>query len=205
MNIAEGWAEQLLSICYISSWEVYGKPKRLPLDESHELDPFNVYGVGKLMAENYLRVFCQFLGMPLTILRLSHIYGPGEWHNKALPNFIKNCIAGRPHKLFGGGKDLRQFVHACDVAYAIHLSLGRPTGGIFNIAGWECLNIRQILDLVQAFFGTNLPVEELPADRPPLDLSFDLTHARQELDYEPQITLEDGVRGEIEWFLSAEK
>jgi UDP-glucose 4-epimerase len=205
MNIVDGWAGQIASICYISSWEVYGNPKRLPLDETHELDPFNVYGVGKLMTEGYLRVSCQSLGIPLTILRLPHIYGPGEWHNKALPNFIKNCIAGRPHKLFGGGKDLRQFVHARDVAYAIRLSLGRSSEGIFNIAGRESLNVRQLLNLVQNLMGTRLPVEELPADRPPLDLSFDLTHARQGLGYEPQVSLEEGVRGEIEWFLSTEK
>ena len=205
MNIVDGCAGKIASICYISSWEVYGKPKRLPLDETHELEPFNVYGVGKLMTEGYLRVSCQSLGIPLTILRLSHIYGPGEWHNKALPNFIKNCIAGRPQKLFGGGKDLRQFVHARDVAYAIHLSLGRSNGGIFNIAGRESINVRQLLDLVQNLMGTRLPVEELPADRPPLDLSFDLTHARNGLGYEPQISLEKGVRGEIEWFRSTER
>lgn len=202
MNIAESWRERLISFCYISSWEVYGMPKRLPLDETHELDPFNIYGVGKLLAENYLRVYCASHGIPLTILRLSHIYGPGEWHNKAIPNFIKNCIAGRSHKLFGGGRDLRQPVNTRDVAYAILLSLEHPKNGIFNIAGSEALNIRQMLDLVQSLFGSDLPVEELPADRPPLDLCFDLAKAKQGLGYQPQVSMVEGVREEIEWFRS---
>jgi UDP-glucose 4-epimerase len=202
MNVAEGWRDRLLSMCYISSWEVYGVPKRLPLHEGHETQPFNVYGVGKFMAENYLRVFCNSLGIPLTILRLSHIYGPGEWHNKAIPNFIKNCIGGVSHKLFGGGKDLREFVHVRDIARAIELSFGRTENGIFNIAGGRALTVRQTLDLIETLFNVNLPVEELPADRPPLDLSFDLSHAKRVLGYEPQVTLEDGLREEIEWFRS---
>ncbi len=205
MNMSDSWQDRLASICYISSWEVYGVPKRLPIDENHETNPFNVYGIGKLMAENYLRVFCQSLGIPLTILRLSHLYGPGEWHNKAIPNFIKNCITRRTHKLFGGGKDLRESVNVRDVAYAILLSIDRTNEGIFNIAGGRSLYIRQILETVQSLMGTNLPIEELPADRPPLDLSFDLTRAKQDLGYEPQITLEDGLREEIEWFYSVEE
>lgn len=202
MNIAECWQEQLISACYISSWEVYGIPNRLPIDEAHETNPFNVYGIGKLMTENYLRVFCKSVEIPLTILRLSHIYGPGEWHNKAIPNFIKKCIEGLPHKLFGGGKDIREFVHARDVAFAILLSLDRNTEGIFNIAGGRALNIRQILDMVQKIYGSDLTVEELPADRPPLDLSFDLTLAKDELGYIPQVTLEDGLNEEVNWFRS---
>ena len=205
MNMADRWRDRLVSICYTSSWEVYGVPKRLPLDESHETNPFNVYGVGKLMAETYLRVFCKSIGIPLTILRLSHIYGPGEWHNKAIPNFIKNCIAGQAHRLFGGGRDLREFVNARDVAYAILLSLDRTKDGIFNIAGGQSLNIRELLEIIQSLFETDLPVVELPADRPPLDLCFDLNRAKQELGYKPQITLEEGLREEIEWFLSIEE
>ncbi len=202
MNMMDIWQDRLISICYTSSWEVYGVPKRLPFDETHEINPFNVYGVGKLMTENYLRVFCKSMGIPLTILRLSHIYGPGEWHNKAMPNFIKNCLSGRPHKLFGGGKDLREFVNVRDIAYAILLSLDRANDGIFNIAGGQSLNIRQILELIQTLIETDLQIEELPADRPPLDLCFDLTKAKQDLGYEPQVTLKQGLSEEIEWFRS---
>lgn len=205
MNMSDCWQDRLMSICYISSWEVYGVPKRLRIDETHETNPFNVYGIGKLMAENYLRVFCQSIEIPLTILRLSHLYGPGEWHNKAIPNFIKNCITRRTHKLFGGGKDLREPVNVRDVAYAILLSIDRTKEGIFNIAGGRSLYIRQILEMVQSLMGANLPIEELPADRPPLDLSFNLTRAKQDLGYEPKITLEDGLREEIEWFYSVEE
>lgn len=204
MNTFESWEKKLISACYISSWEVYGVPKSLPIKETLETNPFNVYGIGKLMTEDYLRVFCNSIGIPLTILRLSHIYGPGEWLNKAIPNFIKNCIAGQPHKLFGGGKDLREFVNARDVAYAIILSLNRKSDGTFNIAGGQPLNIRQILDLVQKIYGSELPVIELRADRPPLDLNFDLTLAERELGYRPQVKLEDGLKEEIDWFISFE-
>jgi UDP-glucose 4-epimerase len=203
MNMAGSWRDSIVSICYTSSWEVYGVPDKLPLTETHEIKTFNVYGACKHLAENYLRTFCNASKIPLTILRLSHIYGPGEWHNKAIPNFIKNCIEGRPHKLFGGGQDLRDLVNTRDIANAIFLSLERTTEGIFNIAGGRCLNIRQILDIIQTVIGTDLPIEEYPADRPPIDLCFDLRHAKQELAWEPQVTMEDGIREEYEWFRSA--
>jgi len=115
-------------------------------------------------------------------------------------------LAGRSHKLFGGGKDLRELVNNRDVAHAILLSLEREVkdreAAVFNIAGGRCINIRQILDAIQTVMGTDLPVEELPADRPPIDLSFDLTRAKEKLGWEPQVAFEDGVREEAEWFRS---
>ena len=116
MNLARAWRDRLASICFISSFEVYGNLPSLPIVESLPKVPNNVYGVGKLFAENCLRIFCRDLGIPLNILRLTHLYGPGELHNKAIPNFIKNCLAGRPHQLCGGGRDLREPVHVRDVA-----------------------------------------------------------------------------------------
>jgi UDP-glucose 4-epimerase len=202
LNLAENWRQKLASICFISSFEVYGNPATLPIVESLPKIPINVYGVGKLHAENCLRVFCAELGIPLNILRLTHLYGPGERHNKAIPNFIKNCLEGRPHQLCGGGVDVREPVHVRDVAYAAWLTLGRKRNGIFNIAGGRSVTIRQILDAVQRLTEVTQPVQDRPADRPPLDVRFDLTHAREELGFEPQISLEEGLRDEIAWFRS---
>lgn len=202
MHLVDSWRDRLKSVCFISSFEVYGDPQKLPFVELHPKIPNNVYSVGKLMSEQYLRIFCTDAQLPLNILRLSHLYGPGEWHNKAIPNFIKNCLTQQPHRLYGGGKDVREPVHVRDVAYAILLALDREEDGIFNIAGGHSLNIREMLDAIQRLCGTELPVEELPADRPPLNVSFDLSHAAQELGFVPQISLEEGLREEIEWFRS---
>jgi UDP-glucose 4-epimerase len=206
MNAAESWADRLRSLTFTSSFEVYGIHERLPLDEALDTEPINPYGIGKLLAEDYLRTFCRQRGITLTILRLSHIYGPGEWHNKAIPNFIKNCISRTPHRLFGGGVDLREFVHVDDVGHAIRLSFDRLEEGTFNIAGGRCLSIRELLDEVEAAFGAEpLPIEEFPADRPRLDVSFELSLAKSGLGYEPQVSLEAGLAGEIDYFRNLDR
>jgi UDP-glucose 4-epimerase len=78
MHLVRALEGMLESVCFISTVETYGWPQYVPMDEQHPTNPFNLYGVGKLMTEDFLRIRCSAMGIPLTVFRLSHVYGQGE-------------------------------------------------------------------------------------------------------------------------------
>jgi nucleoside-diphosphate-sugar epimerase len=199
-GLMEVFGQSLEGVCFASTIETYGFPQRLPIDESHPTVPFNLYGVGKLNAEHLLRIYCERAELPQCVLRLSHIYGPGETYRKAIPVFIEHCLRNRDVTLQAGGRERRDFVHVDDIARAISLAIERKANGIYTISGGQSVAIREALEIIMEQCGANISVHDQPASRPGIDYEFDLSHARGELGYEPQVSLAEGLKSEIEWF-----
>ncbi len=192
--------DSLSGIVFTSTLETYGYPEKLPLDESHPTNPFNIYGTEKLALEYFLTIYCKNKNLPLSILRLPQIYGNADIHAKAIPTFIKNCLKGEPSTLVNYGTDIREFVHVDDVALAILLSMKKEISGIFNITGGRAVSIGETLDIIQKLCGTHLEVINKTFDREQLNYTFDISKARTQLGYEPSVSFEDGLRAEIEWY-----
>lgn len=199
INLMEAIGDRLAGVCFASSIETYGTPQRLPIDESHPTIPFNLYGVGKLNAEHLFRIACDRLGIPLCVLRLAHIYGPGEHYQKAMPVFIRTCLDSGSVQLQGDGGDSRDFVHTTDVSYAISLALETCQQGIFNISGGRAVSMREMLSLIQKLCNSNVEILTVPRQRPKLEYAFNLSSARAGLGYVPTVDLADGLLSEIRW------
>ena len=198
INLMEGIGNRLAGVCFASSIEAYGTPRWLPLDETHPTVPFNLYGAGKLNAEHLFRLSCVKLGIPLCVLRLSHIYGPGE-PDRAIPLFIKTCLDGGTVFLQGDGDDRRDYVNIDDVSLAIALALETGSDGIFNIAGGQSIRVRELIELIQRLCDANISIVAVPRQRPKVDYAFDLDAARRSLGYVPAVGLAEGLRSEIRW------
>ena len=199
LNLMQVLSGHLAGVCFASSLEVYGTPLYLPIDEAHPTVPFNLYGAGKLNTEHLIRVSCERLEIPACILRLSHIYGPGEHHRKAIPVFIKACLEGSSISLQGNGDDSRDFVHTNDVSHAIALAIESSRMGIFNISGGRSVRMRELVGYIQELCSRRVEVIAVPRERPKLQYAFDLTAAKEGLGYEPTVNLMDGLLSEIRW------
>jgi len=140
---------RLRYICYLSSIGVYADPPVYsPIDEDHPTAPTNTYGVTKLAAEQYVRVYGLRTGIPVTVLRLCGVYGPGDYNPLLLPkravqSFIRRVADGLPPTVYGDGLERRDHVYIDDVVQAIKLALQRRVDGVFNIAtGQRCFAAR---------------------------------------------------------------
>jgi nucleoside-diphosphate-sugar epimerase len=87
-------------VVFTSSREVYGETASIPVDEAFPLNPKNAYGVSKAAGEHYAQVFRDG-GLPISVLRLSNVYGPGD-AGRVIPLFIDAAMAGHPLVLYGG-------------------------------------------------------------------------------------------------------
>jgi nucleoside-diphosphate-sugar epimerase len=182
------------AFCFTSTLDVYGPPRTCPITEDHPPRPLTYYAASKLAAESLLAAWSARSGIPLAVLRLSHVYGPGDTSGKAVPSFLRACLRGSRPVVRGDGSDVRDYVYVEDVAEAVARALQRRPAGTFNIASGAGTSIRELLAAVSGAAGTAAEAEWLPASRPAVAIVLDVARARAALGWEPKVGLAEGLR-----------
>ena len=146
----------LKKIVYISTVDVYAEACG-PISEATPTMPTSLYGLSKLYCERLMSLYAFERDLALQILRVGHVYGPGEEkYSKVLPIAIQNILAGRDIELWGDGSELRSFIYIDDVVTSILRAVElveRP--GIINVVGGKTISIRDLLEKLIAIGGRN--------------------------------------------------
>jgi UDP-glucose 4-epimerase len=150
-NVAKALAGRALGLCvYVSSDAVYGFDVN-PITEATPVSPGGYYALAKYAGERVMEYAARAAGVPLLILRLAGIYGPGDPHGAYGPNaFARSLAKDRSLRIFGDGEEERDHVYVDDVAAVIVLLLRLRATGVFNVATGES---RPFVDVVKAIRG----------------------------------------------------
>jgi|TARA_Y100000031_G_scaffold48944_1_gene56114 UDP-glucose 4-epimerase len=105
-------------IIFASSSEVYGEPKSNPISENFFTKGKTVYGVSKIVGEEYCKSFNQEYNLKYTILRYFNTYGPAQDNKFVISKFINNIINKKPILINGNGKQLRSYMYVTDASKA---------------------------------------------------------------------------------------
>jgi len=186
-----------------SSAAVYGHPDSIPVGEDDHLEPTSPYGVDKLAADHYARVFADRYDLPVVVLRYFNVYGPRNGSNPysaVVETFLRQALAGETITVHGSGDQTRDFVHVDDVVRANALAATTDAvGRAYNVASGTARSIRALAELVKDITGTDSRIVHTEERSGDIDRSeADLTRAREQLGYEPTTTLESGLRSLIE-------
>lgn len=179
-----------------SGGTVYGRPKALPLAESHTTEPLTSYGIMKLAAEKYIGMYGALYGVRSRILRIANAYGPCQpvgRHQGVVGEFIQAHLEGRPIRVFGTGAAVRDYIHVDDVARAIELAVGVDLPPLMNVGSGVGHSVSDLIQLLAAVSGRTPNVEHV-ASRP-FDLDavvLDVSMFRS-LQFQPPIPLEEGL------------
>jgi len=189
-----------------SSSSIFGQPKYLPIDEPHPTNPASPYGVSKLAAEQYGKVFHKVYGLGVVSLRYFSVYGPRGRPDQVIRKFMQNLVGGKPPVVNGDGSHTRDFTHVDDVVSAtIAAAETDGIGGeVFNVGFGARTSIQSIADKLIELMGMQGRVivehiEESKGDFP--DTQADNRKAKQVLGWKPRISLDDGLKGYVKWFL----
>src|SRR4051794_27825750 len=102
-------------IVFASTRQVSGRPRQVPVDESHPIEPVDVNGVSKYAAERFHALYNDVYGIPLSVLRFSNVYGPRQRlegdHIGFLPVFVRRAINGEPITVYGDGSQRRDCLY----------------------------------------------------------------------------------------------
>jgi len=194
-------------LVYASSSSVYGEVAGLPKTEDMPTAPKAPYGVSKLAAEQYCRVFTQVYGIETVSLRYFNVYGPRQHPDSeyaaVIPRFLRRMLAGKGPVIFGDGEQSRDFTPVDNVVAANLLAAGSQEGigEVMNIAGGNSSTLNQLVAWLNEVLGTDLtPLYEPPR---PADIRHSYASIRKAetlLDYRPHLGVQEGLRRTVEWF-----
>ena len=183
-------------VIYASTAAVYGDPQYLPIDENHRLQPKSPYGFSKLTGERYCLLYSQLYDLPVTVLRISSVYGP---HGHGVVNkFLAQNAARKPITIFGDGTQTRDFIYIEDVVNALLKSI--KTDGVFNVGTGRATSINELVHNVEKITGNKGVIthkEPMLGDIKHSWLNIERTVA--ELGFKPEVELSSGLRRTFEW------
>jgi UDP-glucose 4-epimerase len=176
-----------------------------PAPETSERRPLAPYGVSKLAGEEYLAAYNRLYGARHVALRYGNVYGPRQDpHGEAgvVAIFFGKLAEGEAPRIFGDGSQTRDYVYAGDVARA-SLAATAQNGGVFNVGTGKETSVVELFDACRRVAGSSLDAEPAPARLGELQRSvLDVGLAGRELGWQPEVSLEEGLRLTWESFSS---
>jgi len=186
-----------------SSSSVYGKVKYLPFDEQHPTEPVSPYGVSKLAAEHYCRVFYEVYGLPTTSLRYFTVYGPRMRPDLAISIFTRKMLANEPITVFGEGKQTRDFTYIDDVVEANKRLINNKLtdGKILNIGDGNRISVNDLIENLRSITGSTSEIiyaGKQKGDTEDTLANIDL--GNKLIGYKPLFDIHKGLNKFVDWF-----
>jgi len=210
------------NLVYASSSSVYGANTEMPFSIHHNVDhPLALYGATKKANELMAHTYSNLYDLPTTGLRFFTVYGPFGRPDMALFMFTKNIIEGKPIDVFNYGNHRRDFTYVDDIVEGVVRTLdhiaepnpewdpANPDPGtsrapyrIYNIGNSQPVELMRYIQVIEQCVGREaeknlLPMQ--PGDVP--DTWADVDDLVADVDYQPNTTVEEGVRRFVEWYV----
>jgi len=174
--------------------------------ETAERRPLAPYGTSKLCGEEYLATWNRLHGTSHVSLRLGNVYGPRQDpHGEAgvVAIFMGALREGDTPKIYGDGRQTRDYVYVADVVGAILAALERDSGGVLNVGTGVETSVLELYDAVRRMTGIEREPTLVPARVGELQRSvLDISLAARELGWRPQRSLDEGIAETWAWVTS---
>jgi len=199
-----------VKVVFAGTRQVYGKPDRLPVDETHLVRPIDVNGVNKAAGEYYHLLYNNVFGVRACSLRLTNVYGPRQLirHNRQgfIGWFIRLAIENGQIDIFGDGSQIRDFVYVDDAVDAF-LRAGvcdDCDGDVYNVGGREPMSHRDLTQLLIEVAGSGrVRLVPWPSEKKRIDIgSFysDSTKFERSTGWSPRVCLREGLARTIAFY-----
>ena len=180
-----------------SGGTVYGRTEVFPTPEDAPTAPLSAYGITRLTAERFVLRHGALHAVPVRILRVANVYGPGQTGARGqgiIGTTLEHCLSGEPVTVYGDGRTSRDFIHVEDVGYAtaslVNLNIGPE---IVNIGSGTDASVAEIHKLTQEITSRPLAVRREPGrdfDVPRVQL--DIRVLQSLIDFRPR-DLREGI------------
>jgi len=182
---------------------IYGEAEEIPTSETAPAYPLSPYGIHKLTFEKYLNYYYQVFGLNYTILRFANVYGPRQFKGGeagVIAIFIDNAVKKLASTQYGDGLQTRDFVYIDDVVRGLIAAKDIDCRGEINLGSGLETNLLDIRKYIEQALEEVIIVNEAPAKAGEQRRScLSYNRAKEVLNWEPQLNLEEGIRRTIIW------
>lgn len=192
-------------IVYASSGgAIYGEPKYRPVDERHPTTSLSPYGVSKHAVEYYLQLYGSEYELNYVVLRYANVYGPkqnpkGEAGVVAI--FARQMLRGQQPTIFGSGDKTRDYVHVSDVVAANLIAMERSENAIYNIGTGVETSDKEMFDTLADLLEYKGAPRYVPVRKGEvLRICLECSKAQKELDWQPHVSLKEGLSRTITYY-----
>jgi UDP-glucose 4-epimerase len=194
---------------YASSAAVYGDTSSPQKKEDMTPNPRSPYGISKLAAENYVKLFYKLYGLKTISLRYFNVYGPRQHfdlecaYGGVITIFTNRLLRNMPPIVFGDGEQTRDFIYVADVVEANMLALKNKnaTGEAFNIGTSISVSVNQVAETLKEITGKknlkNVIAPPRPADG--RHGYADISKAQRILGFHPKVSIKEGLTELVDW------
>ncbi|MEM6884844.1 MAG: UDP-glucuronic acid decarboxylase family protein [Verrucomicrobiota bacterium] len=191
-----------------STSECYGDPEIHPQKEDYwghvnPIGPRGVYDEAKRFAEALTMAYHRYHGVNTHIVRIFNTYGPRMRlrDGRVVPAFIGQALQGQPLSIFGDGSQTRSFCYVSDLIDGIFRLSQSDYHEPVNIGNPGEMTIKEFAEKIQEIMESDSPIDyqDLPVDDPK-QRKPDISLAKELLDWEPRVSLDEGLRATIEYF-----
>ena len=207
VNILEACRKMgnLESIVVVSSDKAYGKTEKLPYKEDSPLRGDHPYDASKSAADLIAKTYFTTYGLPVVITRFSNVYGPGDTNfSRIIPGALESIIKNKEFLIRSDGKMIREYTYVKDiVAGCIKLAqkISEVKGEAFNFGSKNIFSVLDIVKNMEKILEKKINYKILNiAKNEILEQYLDWTKAKEKLDWEPKISLENGIKETYDWF-----
>ena len=190
---------------HISTDEVYGSaPAGESFTEETHLDPRSPYAASKASADHFVSAYANTYGISAVVLRCTNNYGPFQFPEKLIPLMIANAREDKQLPIYGDGMQERDWLFVEDYCRAIALALEHAkAGSIYNVSAGSPQPNLKIVRTILTHLGKPDSLIKYVKDRPGHDRRYalDSSKIQRELGWKPQVSLEDGMRRTIDWYV----
>ena len=213
----DGDAADAFRFHHVSTDEVYGAlgPDGRFTEET-PYRPNSPYAASKASSDMLVRAWGQTYGLPVVISNCSNNYGPFQFPEKLIPVVILNALAERPIPVYGEGRNVRDWLYVEDHADALlHIAVHGRLGETYNVGGDAELSNIELVQRLCALLDEERPRANAAGygdlitfveDRPGHDFRYaiDASKAARELNWRPSMSLDEGLRATVRWYLANE-
>jgi UDP-glucuronate 4-epimerase len=187
---------------FASSSSVYGVNPNLPWREDEKLMPISPYAMTKLSGEMMGHVYHKLYGIRFIALRFFTVYGPGQRPDLAIHSFARKIMNGDAIRMYGKGDSSRDYTFIDDIVQGIEAAMEYEDSGfeIINLGNSETVSLRELIAELEKHCGRKAIIEQWPEQPGDVPHTFsDISKAKKLLNYQPKVSLEEGLEKFVEW------
>jgi nucleoside-diphosphate-sugar epimerase len=187
-----------------SSSSVYGDSAEGPAREDGVTGrPLSPYAASKKAAEVLTHSYHHLHGLDVSALRYFTVYGPAGRPDMSVLRFVRWIATGHPVTLYGDGSQERDFTYVDDIARGTIAAL-KPVGcEAFNLGSDRPFTVAALISMIEEAVGRKAVIDRRPAHRADVRATWaDISKARSVLGWSPQVSLEEGLRKTVAWYMA---